>query len=138
MDTPRTIGQRVLLLIGSIGPLGYAPASGTVAVAVAGIPLFLLMHRLPLLWYLAGTVLLTALSIWVHDRGDRILGEKDSRKLVLDELVGFAVAMTAVPAAWQCILLGLCWSAGSTSPRSHRPTSSKTRCLEAGAWSATT
>ncbi len=106
MHQPRTAGQRVLLLIGSIGPLGHAPASGTVAVAVAGIPLFLLMHRLPLPWYLAGVVVLTAVAVWVHHLGDRILGEKDSRKLVLDELVGFAVAMTAVPATWQLIVLG--------------------------------
>ena len=103
----RTTGQRVLLLIGSIGPLGHAPASGTVAVAVAGIPLYLVMHYyLSLGWYIALTVVLAAVSVVVHDIGDRILGEKDSRKLVLDELVGYAVAMTAVPATWQLIVLG--------------------------------
>ena len=111
LDETRTTGQRLVLLVGSIGPLGHAPASGTVAVAVAGIPLFLLMHRLPLPWYLLGTAVLTGAAVWIHDVGDRILGEKDSRKLVLDELVGFAVAMTVVPmtavsATWQLIVLG--------------------------------
>lgn len=106
VDKRRTVGQRVLLLVGSIGPLGYAPASGTVAVAVVGIPLFLLLHRLPVPWYVALTALLTGVAVWVHHVGDRILGEKDSRKLVLDELVGFLVAMTAIPFTWQCITLG--------------------------------
>jgi len=109
MRTPR---QRTLLFIGSIGPLGYAPASGTVAVAVAGIPLYWVMHEYLSLWgYILVTVAVTLASVWIHDVGDRILGEKDSRKLVWDELAGYFVAMTAVPAmgvtpTWQLIAAG--------------------------------
>ncbi len=106
MANERTLRQHILLGIGSIGPLGHAPASGTVAVAVAGIPLFLLMSRLSLPAYIAVTVLVTLASVWVHQVGDRILGVKDSRKLVLDELVGYLVAMIAIPATWQLIVLG--------------------------------
>jgi phosphatidylglycerophosphatase A len=107
MADQRTTNQRILLLFGSVGPLGYAPASGTVTVAVVGIPLYLLMqHYLSLAAYIVVTIVFTGVSVLVHDAGDRILGEKDSRKLVLDELVGFFVAMTAVPATWQLIVLG--------------------------------
>ncbi|MCP4250629.1 MAG: phosphatidylglycerophosphatase A [bacterium] len=95
-----------MLWIGSIGPLGHSPASGTVAVAVAGIPLFLLMHRLSIGWYVGLTVVLTLVSVYVHQVGDRLLGEKDSRKLVLDELVGYLIAMTCAAATWQLIVLG--------------------------------
>lgn len=102
----RTPGQRILLLIGSVGPLGYAPASGTVTVAVAGIPLLWALHTLPLAAYLAVTAALTAAAVVVHDAGDRILGEKDSRKLVWDELAGFMVAMTLVPFTWQLVTIG--------------------------------
>jgi len=105
-DSPRPFRHRLLLWVAGVGPIGLAPASGTVAVGVVGIPLFLLMHRLPLAWYIGTTLLLTGLAIVLHDLGDRILGEKDSRRLVLDELVGYAVAMTAVPATWQLIALG--------------------------------
>lgn len=106
MSEDRPISHRLVLLIGSLGPIGYLPASGTVAVAVVGIPLYLLMHRLRIEWYIGLTALLTGLSIIIHQAGDRILGEKDSRKLVWDELVGFAVAMTAVPPTWPLIALG--------------------------------
>jgi phosphatidylglycerophosphatase A len=106
MKKNRPLGHRLLLLVGSIGPIGHAPASGSLAVAVVGIPLYLLMHRWPVVWYVAATVFLTGLAIVVHQIGDRILGEKDSRKLVLDELVGFAIAMTAVQPTWQLIILG--------------------------------
>ncbi len=106
MDRPFTFAQRVLLIFGSLGPLGRAPASGTVAVAVAGIPLYLLLHLLPVGAYIGVAVAFALVSVWIHQVGDRILGEKDSRKLVLDELAGFLVAMIAVPATWRLIALG--------------------------------
>ena len=109
MAKRRTPFQRILLLVGSIGPLGYAPASGTVTVALVGVPLYLLMqHFLSTPLYVAFVVALALVSVWVHQVGDRILGEKDSRKLVLDELVGFMVAMTAVHPVWPLIALGFC------------------------------
>ena len=101
MDGERTTRQRVLLLVGSIGPLGYCPASGTVAVAVVGVPLFRLMHEWPWWLYVAAVIVFSAASVWIHQVGDRILGEKDSRKLVWDELAGFLVAVILVPFTWQ-------------------------------------
>lgn len=88
--------QRLLLLVGSIGPLGHLPASGTITVAIVGIPLFYLMHDLPWLAYTLITVVFVAASIAIHEVGDRILGEKDSRKLVWDELAGFMVAVAFI------------------------------------------
>ena len=101
-------GQRWILYVGAIGPLGHAPASGTVTVAVLGVPLVWLAGRwgVPLWAYVGGTVALAIFGVWIHQVGDRILGEKDSRKLVIDELVGYAVAMIAVPPTWQLLLLG--------------------------------
>lgn len=97
---------RWLIRIGSMGPLGHAPASGTVTVAVVGIPLYLLLHTLDPLWYVAVTVVITLASVAIHAAGDRILGEKDSRKLVWDEIVGYLIAMTAVPMTWQLVAFG--------------------------------
>ena len=106
MGRARTVGQKALLLVGSIGPLGHVPASGTVAVAVAGIPLAWLMRTHLSFWvYLLVTVAFTALAVWVHDVGDHILGKKDSRKLVLDELAGFFVAVMIMPWTWQMVTL---------------------------------
>ncbi len=97
----RTLGQRVLLLVGSVGPLGHLPASGTVTVAVAGIPLAWVMRTyLSPAAYLAVTVAFTLFAVWLHDIGDRLLGEKDSRKLVLDELSGFWFAVVIMPLTW--------------------------------------
>ncbi len=104
---PVTGFGRLLLLVGSIGPLGHAPASGTVAVAVAGIPLCWLMRSyLDATWYAVITVIFSVASMALHQVGDRILGESDSRKLVWDELAGFFVAMAYAPLTWKSMVVG--------------------------------
>ncbi|MGD2111493.1 MAG: phosphatidylglycerophosphatase A [Phycisphaerae bacterium] len=100
-----TPAERVLIVVGAVGPLGYLPASGTVTVAVVGIPLFWLMHTWSPGVYVATVLAFTAASVRLHSVGDRILGEKDSRRLVWDELVGFMFAVMFVPFTWQLAVL---------------------------------
>ena len=91
-----------MLWLGSIGPLGHLPASGTVTVAVVGVPGYFLMYAWPLWVRMVVVVVFSGASVWLHEVGDRLLGEKDSRKLVWDELVGYWIAV--LPAAvftWQ-------------------------------------
>ncbi len=99
---PLTAVRTLVVLIGSIGPLGFLPASGTATVAIVGIPLFYLTHA----WSDGARIALAAFvalaGVWIHDRGDRWLGEKDSRRLVWDEVAGFLVAILFVPVfTWQ-------------------------------------
>ncbi len=106
--TPRTAAQRVLLFVGSLGYLGFVPiASGTVAVAVVGVPLYLLLAVvLKLSWpvYLGVVAAFTLISIWVADRTDRILNETDSKKNVIDELPGYLMALVGLPCTWQIVV----------------------------------
>lgn len=39
----------------------------------------------------------TALGIWAADRAEPIFGEKDSAKIVVDEIAGFMIANFAAP-----------------------------------------
>ncbi|HNQ22422.1 MAG TPA: phosphatidylglycerophosphatase A [Phycisphaerae bacterium] len=108
-DMPAKTGQRrawqtTLLWIGSVGPLGYAPASGTVTVAVVGIPVFAWTRGWPWFVYVPAVVVFSAASVWLHSVGDRLLGTKDSRRLVWDELAGYFVAVALVPFTWQTAL----------------------------------
>lgn len=100
--------QRAFLFIGSLGPLGYLPASGTVTVALLGPVLYWLMHSLSFQTYIAITLGFTGISVWVHSVGDRLLGEKDSRRLVWDELVGFLFALAWVHTfTWQIAVVAV-------------------------------
>ena len=94
MNRTHTTSRRIILLIASIGPLGYFPTSGTVTVAVIGIPLMYWMLSWSITHRIIVTLLVIAVSVWLHDMGDRLLSEKDSRKLVWDEIAGFMVAVT--------------------------------------------
>lgn len=102
---PASSADRLLIIAGSIGPLGRIPASGTVTVAVVGIPLFWLTRGLPLALYIPLLVVFLIASVWIHQRGDAILGEKDSRRLVWDEVAGFMVAVIGLPFTWQTVVV---------------------------------
>ncbi len=99
--------DRALLFIGSLAYLGFVPvASGTVAVAVVGVPLHLLLVgylELTWPWYAALCAALTLFAIWVAGHADRILNEKDSRKSVIDEIPGYLIALVALPITWQIV-----------------------------------
>jgi len=101
----RTGFDRFLLGVASFGPLGHLPASGTVTVAVVGIPLFYLIHDWPPAVYVAFVLAFTAAAIALHDWGDRVLGTKDSRVLVWDEIAGFLVAVAFIPFTWPIVLI---------------------------------
>lgn len=105
--TVRTPAQNALLFVGSLCYVGFVPfASGTVAVVVVGVPLYLVLAlalKISLAGYVAFTLVFTGVSIYVADRTDRILNEKDSKKNVIDEIPGFLVAMIAVPCTWQLV-----------------------------------
>jgi len=97
--------DRAILLVGSFGPLGYMPASGTVTVGVLGIPLFWLAQQWPVWVIPVASVVVCAFSVWIHQVGDRILNEKDSRKLVWDEIAGYMIAIAFLPFTWQIAII---------------------------------
>ena len=87
---------------------GYAPvASGTVGTLVA-IPLIFLSAQLfsfSVILHLVVIVLAIAGACWVADVADRELREHDSGKIVIDEIVGFLVAMAALEVSfWRLIV----------------------------------
>ncbi|MBJ6752352.1 phosphatidylglycerophosphatase A family protein [Geomonas anaerohicana] len=85
---------------------GFSPfASGTVG-TVGAIPLFLLLSGMPLWLYLVTTVAFTLFACWSAGFGEELWGEHDSGKIVIDEVAGYLVTMTAVPVTWQGILAG--------------------------------
>lgn len=96
-----TLAQRWLIHLGSLGPLGHLPASGTATVAIVGLPIFWLLSQEPLSTPISIAVLFMFAAVWLHHHGDKILGEKDSGLLVWDELAGFFVAIIGVPFTWK-------------------------------------
>ena len=74
---------------------GYFPLfPGTVGSAAA-LPFYLLISGLHPLNYLLLTAGLTIASIFIADRAEKILGVKDPKKVVIDEVAGMLITMTA-------------------------------------------
>jgi len=88
---------------------GYSPiAPGTMGTAVA-IPIYLLLEfhlQLGLFAYIAVVVLITALGCVVAQRAGRHFGAADAGQIVIDEIAGFLIGMTAAPPRWQSLMIG--------------------------------
>ncbi|MCP4718075.1 MAG: phosphatidylglycerophosphatase A [Desulfobacteraceae bacterium] len=96
-----------LIILGATGfGLGRIPVAPGTFGTLAAIPLIWLMT-----WMNPGLVAfflvsLILLSVYVADKAEIIMGEKDPGSIVIDEIAGFCVTMTLVPLSWLTIILG--------------------------------
>lgn len=100
-----TLTQPVHFLAFGFGAGASPYAPGTVG-TLAAIPVLYLMHFLPTLQYLLITIVLLVAGIWICGKSARKLGVPDHPGIVLDEIVGYLVTMTAVPFHWFWIVVG--------------------------------
>ncbi len=98
--------KRLIILTATWFGAGFSPvASGTVG-TIAAIPLYLVMAHLPVTLYIVATAAFFLVSCWVSGRAEEIFQEKDSGKIVIDEVAGYLVTMTAVPFSWKGVAIG--------------------------------
>ncbi|MBY0277374.1 phosphatidylglycerophosphatase A [Candidatus Binatia bacterium] len=96
------VSRGVILFLASGAGLGYAPfASGTFG-SLLGIVLYLAL--LQVTTSLGTTILLlsllTVVAIAIAGRADAIWQEHDSGRIVIDEIVGMAIALAGFPPTW--------------------------------------
>jgi phosphatidylglycerophosphatase A len=96
----------LIKLLATWGGSGYAPfASGTFG-TLAAIPFYLVLAKLSLPLYLLTLTAFFFLACWVSGKAEILFNEKDSGKIVIDEVVGYLVTMTAIPFDWRFIVAG--------------------------------
>jgi phosphatidylglycerophosphatase A len=89
--------ERFILWLASAGYSGYFPyAPGTVGTLV-GILVYMLFSLFPPAIYLLSTAATFSLALWASGRAEIIWKERDSPKIVIDEVVGFLIAMAFLP-----------------------------------------
>lgn len=85
---------------------GLAPIMpGTIGTLVA-VPLYMLMHYLPLKYYLIVVAIMLVVGFWITDKTANDLQIKDPGCVVWDEIVGYLITMILVPFNWQMMALG--------------------------------
>jgi len=96
----------LIKLLATWGGSGYAPfASGTFG-TLAAIPFYLMLAKLSLPLYLLTLTAFFFLSCWASGKAEVIFHEKDSGKIVIDEVVGYLVTMIAIPFDWRYMAAG--------------------------------
>ncbi len=100
-------GLKYLILgLASAGYVGYFPrAPGTVG-TIVGVLIFLIYSLFPPLIYLLSTAAFFALACWASERAEVILGQKDSPKIVIDEVVGYLITMAFLPCTLNSLAAG--------------------------------
>ena len=85
---------------------GLLPVAPGTAGTLAAVPVYLLLQGLPLASYLIVVTVLLLGGILLCGYTARRLGVHDHPAIVWDEIVGYLIAMTAVPAGWHWIVAG--------------------------------
>lgn len=98
--------RRFVILMATWGGSGFSPFASGTAGTLAAIPFYLVLARLPLPVYAATLVPFFFLASWVAGRAEEIFGEKDSGKIVIDEVMGYLITMAGVPLSWQAVVAG--------------------------------
>lgn len=98
--------RRFILFFASVGFIGYVPFAPGTAGTLAGVLMVLFFSNFPWFNYLLGTISFFFLSCWAADRAEVIWGQRDSPRIVIDELVGFLVTMALVPKTRANLLWG--------------------------------
>jgi phosphatidylglycerophosphatase A len=86
------------------GHIPFAP--GTMG-TLAAIPLYLLLVNTLQGWLYAGALIaLTLVAIWISGLAATIYDRKDPPQVVIDEIAGFMLTMTAIPPDAMYIIMG--------------------------------
>lgn len=99
--------DRVAVAVATGLGVGYAPvAPGTFGTALA-VPIAWSVAALPQWGYLALCAGVTLFAVWAAGRAERVFGEHDAGRIVIDEVAGFLCAMVPVSRAdWRMLAAG--------------------------------
>lgn len=75
---------------------GYAPFAPGTCGTVIGVPLYLLLSATPYYIQLSLVIAFTLFSVYASGEAERIFGEKDAQRIVIDEITGYQWAMLFV------------------------------------------
>ena len=85
---------------------GLSPfAPGTVG-TILGIPLYLLFALFSPTLYLLSTIAFCFFAVYISGEAEKLYGEKDPSKIVIDEIAGFLVVMLFVPVSPYTVAAG--------------------------------
>jgi phosphatidylglycerophosphatase A len=98
--------KRIIIFLATGCYVGYSPLAPGTTGTLAAIPIYVLISRIPPLYYVFILLGFTSIAIWASDGAEILLQSKDCRHIVIDEMVGFMVTMFMIPLTLWNIVLG--------------------------------
>lgn len=95
--------KKIIELISTVFYVGYLPISGTMA-SLVGLLIYFIINNNPLLYAITLAALLI-LGFMVSGKAEEIFHQKDSRKIVIDEVCGMLIALFLLPVRLPIIII---------------------------------
>jgi len=86
--------------------VGYFPCMPGTIGSLWGIGFCLLLNLWGIPIYVLGVVIFGIVAVKISDEADTLFGEHDSGKIVIDEIVGYLVAMLLIPPEIEYLVIG--------------------------------
>jgi len=93
----RSITDHLVLFFSTGFYSGYSPVAPGTAGSVVGVGIFWLIHGLPAWLYILITLAIVLIGIPLSTRAERLLGQKDAKPIVIDEIAGQLIALFMAP-----------------------------------------
>lgn len=91
------MGARVILAAATGLGSGLSPYAPGTAGTIAGIPLYLLFSLLSWPLYFLTVVAFFFFAIYISQEAEKLYGQRDPSRIVIDEMTGFLVVMAFIP-----------------------------------------
>ena len=99
--------KAVIIFIAQGAYTGRFPVAPGTAGTLAAIPLYyFVMLRLSATGYIAVCLVLFLIGTWAAGHAETLLNRKDSPSIVIDEIVGYLLAMFLLPLGWGFVIAG--------------------------------
>ncbi len=99
------MNQKTILFFATGAGVGFLPGSKGTYGSVVAVLLYAAVAGLGPWHFLFFTVVFSLFSIWVADLAESHFQEKDSQKIVIDEIAGYLVTMLFLPFDWKYVLM---------------------------------
>lgn len=97
-ESPIPLSRSLARLLATAGGAGLAPVAPGTAGSALAVLLFLPLSSLSVPLYVVTVVALVFLGIWAAEEAEREFGQKDDRRIVIDEVAGQLI--TLAPLLW--------------------------------------
>jgi phosphatidylglycerophosphatase A len=100
------LNEKFITLLATGFGSGYAPLVPGTAGTLVGIPLYLLFSAMPWPLWLITIIAFACLAWVVSDEAERLFGQKDAQRIVIDEIAGFQWSLFLIEPTALHVVLG--------------------------------